>query len=81
VEPSGGNRWQPVANGSAPKAAPMSENRCGKEGVDGSSPSEGFENSLLISSFRSLLRRHEQGATSTERPRAGESPSSAAVIR
>ena len=29
MEQSGGNRWQPVAN-------------AGKEGVDGSSPSEGF---------------------------------------
>jgi hypothetical protein len=47
MEQSGRNRWQPVANGTAAKAAQIGENRCrglrpGKEGVDGSSPSEGF---------------------------------------
>jgi hypothetical protein len=53
MEPSGRNWWQPVANGRAPRTAQSSENRCrglhqspelfhGKEGVDGSSPSEGF---------------------------------------
>jgi hypothetical protein len=41
----------------------------GKEGVDGSSPSEGFASSLLISSFRSPRRRRVDGSTSTERPR------------
>jgi hypothetical protein len=52
MEQSGRNRWQPVANGTAAKAAQIGEKRCrglrpvaagnGKEGVDGSSPSEGF---------------------------------------
>jgi hypothetical protein len=53
MEPSGRNQWQPVANAQAPKTAETSQNRChrlppvavrsdGKEGVDGSSPSEGF---------------------------------------
>jgi hypothetical protein len=49
MEPSGRNQWQPVANGRAPKTGEPSQNRCrglrpvdGKEGVDGSSPSEGF---------------------------------------
>jgi hypothetical protein len=41
MEPSGRNRWQPVANGTAPKTAQKREN--GKEGVDGSSPSEGLK--------------------------------------
>ncbi len=36
MEPSGRNQWQPVANEQAPKSE-------GKEGVDGSSPSEGFK--------------------------------------
>ncbi len=46
MEPSGRNRWQPVANGQAPKTAQTSRSATGgnhgKEGVDGSSPSEGF---------------------------------------
>ncbi len=36
MEPSGRNQWQPAANGETVKSD-------GKEGVDGSSPSEGFE--------------------------------------
>jgi hypothetical protein len=52
MEPSGRNRWQPVASGSQPKAAQIAKTVDGKEGVDGSSPSEGFATSLLISSFR-----------------------------
>jgi hypothetical protein len=57
MEPSGRNRWQPVANAAAAKTPnqaktvavgcdrlPMAAH--GKEGVDGSSPSEGFEISL-----------------------------------
>jgi hypothetical protein len=28
MEPSGRNRWQPVANGTAPKTAERRENRC-----------------------------------------------------
>jgi len=43
----------------------------GKEGVDGSSPSEGFAKCLLISSFRCRQGRQEQASASTERPRAG----------
>src|SRR5512132_1081209 len=52
MEPSGRNQWQPVANAPASQAAKTSQTRwprlppvaCelhGKEGVDGSSPSEG----------------------------------------
>jgi hypothetical protein len=48
MEPSGCNRWQPVANAIVPETVETSEIRChalrpldGKEGVDGSSPSEG----------------------------------------
>jgi hypothetical protein len=52
MEPRGCNRWQPVANGAAAKARKQAKtvavgsNRLpraahGKEGVDGSSPSEG----------------------------------------
>jgi len=58
MEQSGRHRWQPVAN-------------AGKEGVDGSSPSEGFRKFLLISSFRRLVRRQKRDAASTERPRRG----------
>src|SRR6266851_4159366 len=56
MEPSGRNRWQPVANGTPPKTAQTGRSATGgnprqrfrsdatqhgKEGVDGSSPSEG----------------------------------------
>src|SRR5947209_3751503 len=52
MEPSGCNRWQPVANAQPPGAAKSSKTFAvgcdhlpfaahGKEGVDGSSPSEG----------------------------------------
>jgi hypothetical protein len=55
MEPSGRNRWQPVANGTPrktlkqadPQPAATRRNRVaahGKEGVDGSSPSEGSQN-------------------------------------
>jgi hypothetical protein len=51
MEPSGRNRWQPVASGSQPKAAQIGETVAvgchrlpetfhGKEGVSGSSPAE-----------------------------------------
>jgi hypothetical protein len=40
MEPSRRNQWQPVASAGAAKTAETSE--IGKEGVDGSSPSEGF---------------------------------------
>jgi hypothetical protein len=44
MEPSGRNRWQPVANGTPPKTAQTSRSATGhgKEGVNGSSPLEGF---------------------------------------
>jgi hypothetical protein len=50
MEPSRRNQWQSAANRRAAKAAKTSEILCtglppvadGKEGVDGSSPSEGF---------------------------------------
>jgi len=42
----------------------------GKEGVDGSSPSEGFEFRLLSSWFRCLRWRWLRALTSTRRPRA-----------
>jgi hypothetical protein len=45
-----------------------SSNTHGKEGVDGSSPSEGFEKSRLIRRFRELWSSRFQTSTSTERP-------------
>src|SRR5581483_5855114 len=39
MEPSGRNRWQPAANATVARTAQTGD---GKEGVDGSSPSEGF---------------------------------------
>jgi hypothetical protein len=59
MEQSGRNQWQPVANGIAPKTARTSQTvamgcdqlpgpQDGKEGVDGSSPSEGFAKPLRI---------------------------------
>ena len=42
----------------------------GKEGVNGSSPREGYRKFRLISFFRRLMRRQKRGAASTERPRA-----------
>jgi hypothetical protein len=57
MEPSGRNQWQPVANGTALKTAHPSETLAvgcdGKEGVDGSSPSEGFEGSPAIAGLLS----------------------------
>ncbi len=55
MEPSGRNQWQSVANGNARKRLNQAETVAvgcdqlpigahGKEGVDGSSPSEGFRN-------------------------------------
>ena len=57
MEPSGRNRWQPVANGSD-----------GKEGVNGSSPLEGFTKSLQISSFWLGTGPPSGVPASTERP-------------
>jgi hypothetical protein len=57
---TGGNQWQIGSRGSRLKYAQIVAMGCdqlretfhGKEGVDGSSPSEGFRKFLLISSFR-----------------------------
>ena len=68
MEPSGRNQSQPVANATASKPAQKRENRCrglrqsapnldGKEGVDGSSPSEGLK--YLQISYSRCLPRHE----------------------
>jgi hypothetical protein len=56
-----GNRWQPTATVSD-----------GKEGVNGSSPLEGFRKFLLISSFHCREERRPRASASTERPRADE---------
>jgi hypothetical protein len=69
MEPSGRNRWQAVAKGRAVRTAKTGENRCrgcdplppkrhGKEGVDGSSPSEGFEKSPANGMCCCLARRN-----------------------
>jgi hypothetical protein len=50
MEPSGRNRWQPLANAPAAKTAQIGRSD-GKEGVDGSSPSEGFAVQPAISAF------------------------------
>jgi hypothetical protein len=76
MEPSGGNQWQSVANATAAKTQnqaksvavgcdPLPLNLDGKEGVDGSSPSEGpkipakrgFLLSDLVHESTSLARR------------------------
>ena len=62
MEPSGRNQWQPVANGKAPKPARTSQTVAtgcnqlpigahGKEGVDGSSPSEGSAKAQQMPAF------------------------------
>jgi hypothetical protein len=62
MEPSGRNRWQPVANGSAPKRLKQADRQPvatygngfgvhGKEEVNVSSPLEGFEKDLLSAAF------------------------------
>ena len=59
MEPSGRNPWQSLANGTGSKTAQTGETVAlgcdrlpasfhGKEGVDGSSPSEGFAKPLRI---------------------------------
>jgi hypothetical protein len=54
MEPSGRNRWQPEANGMAPKRLRQAKTVAvgcdqfhGKKGVSGSSPEEGFAMKLL----------------------------------
>src|SRR3989454_4990645 len=61
--------------------AQLVEHLHGKEGVDGSSPSEGFRKFLLISSFRCRRGRRRQVSASTGRPRAGDSFSDKASNR
>jgi hypothetical protein len=74
MEPSGRNRWQTVANGSPPKTAQTrrlatgGNPRHGKEGVNGSSPLEGFTKSLQISSFWLGTGPPSGVPASTERP-------------
>src|SRR6266404_6224745 len=63
MEPSGRNRWQPVANGSTPKTAQTGRSTTGGNprqpfrsaweggGVDGSSPSEGLQGAPGIGVF------------------------------
>ena len=75
MEPRGCNPWQSAANRPAPETTKTSRIRCdrlplvdGKEGVDGSSPSEGFAKFLLISSFCCPDWRPFWASTSTERP-------------
>jgi hypothetical protein len=78
VVATAGNRWQIGSPEKRLKHAKtvavgcdqLPESFHGKEGVDGSSPSEGFRKFLLISFFRRLMRRQKRGAASTERPRA-----------
>jgi hypothetical protein len=73
---TGGNRWQmadprkPLKQ-AYPQPVATHGNRFGahgKEGVDGSSPSEGFAKFLLISSFCCPDWRPFWASTSTERP-------------
>jgi hypothetical protein len=55
-----------------PLIAASCEHNDGKEGVNGSSPLEGFRKFLLISSFRYRQGRRERVSASTERPPAGD---------
>ncbi len=75
MEPRGCNRWQSAANPAAAETAKIGQIRCqrlppvdGKEGVNGSSPLEGFSKLLLLSSFSSRTRRRLGAPASTERP-------------
>jgi hypothetical protein len=78
MEPSGRNQWQPVANGRASKTAQTSRSATGgnprqrfhgKEGVNGSSPLEGFSEApaqqLLSLSPRKTFRSGGVHETST----------------
>src|SRR5919201_5504551 len=69
VVATGGNRTQTrgVRN-RANKPKTIAVGCDGKEGVDGSSPSEGFEKFLQISSFCLLAGRRLRPSASTERP-------------
>jgi hypothetical protein len=68
MEPSGRNPWQSLANGTASKTAQTSETAAvgcdrlpesfhGKEGVDGSSPSEGLAGSRMVPGVAGIRRR------------------------
>ena len=65
-----GRKWLDLARTVATGCHQLPFESHGKEGVDGSSPSEGFAKFLLISFFRRLMSRQKRGAPSTERPRA-----------
>src|SRR5437016_13896833 len=76
MEQRGRNRWQTFGSPKGRKWLDLAPNRChwlppvavwidGKEGVDGSSPSEGFTTFLLVSSFRLPRRRRVGASTST----------------
>ncbi len=82
MEPSGRNRWQPVANGKPRKWLNQAKTVAvgcdglpigahGKEGVDGSSPSEGFAkvaaNRRLPFAIRTMNRMLGVHQTSTAR--------------
>jgi hypothetical protein len=71
MEPSGRNRWQPVANGLANKTAQTSKTVAGdcdqlpksfhgKEGVDRSSPSEGSAKAPEIGAFSYVFKRRAE---------------------
>jgi hypothetical protein len=79
--PSGRNQWQPVANGAAPKTAQTREivavdcqrlppRLHGKEGVDGSSPSEGSVKVPQIGTFNENLHvlQHAVGVEPSMEP-------------
>src|SRR5256885_15536060 len=70
MEPRGCNRWQSAANAPRSKTAETSQSVAtvchqlpekfhGKEGVDGSSPSEGFAKSLQAGGFFYRLQLHD----------------------
>jgi hypothetical protein len=75
MEPRGCNQWQSAANrlsAEGPKQAKTVATGChqlrakfhGKEGVDGSSPSEGFEKPLQMGGFFTYGVVHVDGARS-----------------
>ncbi len=75
---TGGNPWQMGEPPKRPKKAQtvaVGCDRLGKEGVDGSSPSEGFAKYLQISSFCLPGWRRLRASASTERPPLGATAS------
>jgi len=66
MEPSGRNRWQLVANGTGPNTPQIADRQPlathgngfdGKEGVDGSSPSEGSAKTPHADTFAYVFSR------------------------